>query len=89
MKKPKTDLQALDRMTDEDIAKGVASDPDAAPLMTSLDGFKKAKVRGPQKAPTKQAVYIRLSPEVIEHFKKDGRGWQSRIDETLKKAISE
>ena len=43
--------------------------------------------RGPQKTPTKKQVSLRLSPEVIAHFKAKGRGWQTRIDETLKKAI--
>ncbi|HUY82365.1 MAG TPA: BrnA antitoxin family protein [Acidobacteriaceae bacterium] len=43
--------------------------------------------RGPQKAPTKMQISLRLSPEVIEHFKATGKGWQTRIDETLKKAI--
>lgn len=43
--------------------------------------------RGPQKAPVKKQVSLRLSPEVLEHFKATGKGWQTRIDETLKKAI--
>lgn len=43
--------------------------------------------RGPQKSPVKKQVSLRLSPEVIAHFKAKGRGWQTRIDETLKKAI--
>jgi uncharacterized protein (DUF4415 family) len=41
--------------------------------------------RGPQKARTKIAVSIRLSPEVISHFKAKGPGWQSRIDDALRK----
>jgi uncharacterized protein (DUF4415 family) len=41
--------------------------------------------RGPQKAQTKVAVSIRLSPEVISHFKSKGPGWQSRIDDALRK----
>jgi uncharacterized protein (DUF4415 family) len=45
------------------------------------------KGRGPNKAPTKKLVSLRLSPEVIEHFKAKGPGWQSRIDETLRKAV--
>lgn len=45
------------------------------------------KQRGAQKAPTKKLVSLRLSPEVVAHFKATGRGWQTRIDETLKKAI--
>jgi uncharacterized protein (DUF4415 family) len=43
--------------------------------------------RGPQKAPTKKLVSLRLSPEVVEHFKAGGRGWQTRIDKTLREAI--
>jgi uncharacterized protein (DUF4415 family) len=43
--------------------------------------------RGPNKAPTKKQVSLRLSPEVIRHFKKGGKGWQSRIDETLRKVV--
>ncbi|MBC7157499.1 MAG: BrnA antitoxin family protein [Rhodobacteraceae bacterium] len=44
------------------------------------------RTRGPQKAATKVHVSIRLSPEVIEHFKAGGPGWQSRIDDALRKA---
>jgi uncharacterized protein (DUF4415 family) len=43
--------------------------------------------RGPQKLPTKRLVSLRLSPEVLEHFQATGKGWQSRIDETLRQAI--
>jgi uncharacterized protein (DUF4415 family) len=45
------------------------------------------KTRGPQVASKKIPVSIRLSPEVVERFKADGPGWQSRIDDVLKKAI--
>ncbi len=41
--------------------------------------------RGPQKTPTKIPVSIRLSPEVVKHFKAKGPGWQSRIDAALRK----
>ena len=43
--------------------------------------------RGPQKAPTKKLISLRLSPEVIDHFKGTGRGWQTRIDSTLLESI--
>lgn len=39
--------------------------------------------RGPRKSPTKKLVSLRLSAEVIEHFKSTGPGWQTRIDATL------
>jgi len=56
------------------------------------DLIRKGKVvrrgkRGPQKAPTKKLVSLRLSPEVVEHFKATGPGWQTRIDSTLMESI--
>ena len=45
------------------------------------------KTRGPQAAPKKVPVSIRLTAEVVERFKADGPGWQSRIDDVLKKAV--
>ena len=46
------------------------------------------KGRGPNKAPTKKLVSLRLCPDVIAYFKATGAGWQSRIDETLRKAVT-
>jgi uncharacterized protein (DUF4415 family) len=43
--------------------------------------------RGPNKSPTKKLVSLRLSQEVLAHFKSTGPGWQSRIDDTLRKAV--
>ena len=45
------------------------------------------KGRGPNKAPTKRQVTLRLSPVVVDHFKAEGPGWQSRIDEELVKVV--
>lgn len=45
------------------------------------------KTRGPQAAARKVPVSIRLTAEVVERFKADGPGWQSRIDAALKKAV--
>jgi len=45
------------------------------------------KTRGPQTAAKKVPVSIRLTAEVVERFKADGPGWQSRIDDVLKKAV--
>ena len=45
------------------------------------------KLRGPQKTPTKVAVSLRLSREVVDHFKDGGPGWQTRIDDALKDLI--
>lgn len=43
--------------------------------------------RGKQIAPTKQLVSLRLSAEVLEHFRATGPGWQTRIDEMLRQAM--
>jgi uncharacterized protein (DUF4415 family) len=45
------------------------------------------RVRGPQKRPTKRLVSLRLDPDVIEHFRARGPGWQARINTTLRKAV--
>lgn len=38
-------------------------------------------------AARKQAVSIRLSPDVLEHFRGTGPGWQTRMDEALREAM--
>ena len=43
------------------------------------------KGRGPNKAPTKKLVSLRLSGQVLEVYKAKGPGWQSRIDEDLRR----
>jgi uncharacterized protein (DUF4415 family) len=46
--------------------------------------------RGRPKAEvTKVRVGIRLSSEVIDHFKASGDGWQTRIDAALRQYIAE
>ena len=41
--------------------------------------------RGKQKAPTKQAVSIRLDADVLKAYKATGAGWQSRINDDLRR----
>src|SRR5476651_427161 len=40
--------------------------------------------RGAQKAPTKVALNLRLPQEVIDYFKAEGQGWQTKIGVALK-----
>ncbi len=44
---------------------------------------KKVGVRGPQRAPTKERITIRLSPEVVQSFRATGDGWQTKMDAAL------
>jgi len=41
--------------------------------------------RGRQKAPTKVSTTIRLDADIVEHFKKGGKGWQPRINGVLRR----
>jgi uncharacterized protein (DUF4415 family) len=50
------------------------------------DVAKTIRRRGPQKIPKKQPVSLRLSPDVLKYYKAKGPGWQSRIDDDLRKA---
>ncbi|MCL5967906.1 MAG: BrnA antitoxin family protein [Betaproteobacteria bacterium] len=43
----------------------------------------------PRAAQPKELINIRLSHEVIEHFKSSGQGWQTRIDSALRQFIAE
>lgn len=43
--------------------------------------------RGPQKAPTKQQVNVRLDADVLEHFRAGGAGWQTRLNAALRRAV--
>ena len=43
----------------------------------------KLGVQGPQRAPLKERITIRLSPEVVRRFKSTGAGWQTRMDAAL------
>jgi uncharacterized protein (DUF4415 family) len=69
--------------TREDFARARTPQELLAPAV--LRAFK--KTRGPQKAPTKVPVSIRLSADVVAHFKATGAGWQTRLDDVLRKAM--
>jgi uncharacterized protein (DUF4415 family) len=61
----------------------------APALRTRLGNFAAASRdlcrRGPNKAPKKKLVSLRLSPQVLDAYKAKGPGWQSRIDEDLRR----
>jgi uncharacterized protein (DUF4415 family) len=68
-------------------------DPDDAPRL-DRDWFERAEIREgdklvrrgrPKKEAPKEAVNIRLDPDVLAHFRASGPGWQSRINQALRK----
>ncbi len=44
------------------------------------------RTRGRQKTPTKQLVSLRIDRDVLDTLKAGGAGWQSRINNILRKA---
>ena len=58
------------------------------PVQAALAAKRKQGQRGPQRSPTKQAVSIRYSPEVLDYFKATGAGWQTRIDKALREWVA-
>jgi uncharacterized protein (DUF4415 family) len=44
--------------------------------------------RGPQKAPTKVLMSVRLDADVIAFFKSQGDGYQTRINDELRKIVA-
>lgn len=45
-----------------------------------------AKRGRPKAEQIKQPVTIRLDPDLVEHYKASGKGWQSRMNDDLRKA---
>jgi uncharacterized protein (DUF4415 family) len=86
-KKPLTNIKGEVReLTSEDIrSMRAAKEVLPAELLKVLP--KSKGQRGRQKAPTKVAVTLRYSPEVVHYFKDTGQGWQVRMDEALKEWI--
>jgi uncharacterized protein (DUF4415 family) len=71
-------------------------DPDDAPEWTQ-EQFERADLyhgdklirRGrPRSASPKRALKLRLDPDVVEHFRATGPGWQTRINDTLRRAVN-
>jgi uncharacterized protein (DUF4415 family) len=68
--------------TDEQLAK---ARPFAEAHPDLMESIRRARGRPPVAHPRKQ-VSLRLDPAIIEKFKAGGKGWQSRINEALRKA---
>lgn len=64
------------------MARAVGIDDLPAPLRATL-----RRLGRPPKAEVKVPTSIRLSPDVLDHFRATGPGWQTRIDAILRKSI--
>ena len=73
----RTDWNRLSRMDQAQIDAAAASDPD---FDAGVDWSKAELVEPPRKEP----ISIRLDADVLDFFRSDGRGYQSRINQVLR-----
>ena len=81
-KKSGTDFERLDAMTDEDI--DLSDIPEITPEM-----FAKGVVRRGLNPITKRQLTLRLDSDVIEWFKEQGEGYQTRMNALLRAYMNE
>lgn len=74
-----SDWQRLKAMTEEEIEEAARSDPDAQP--TDVEFWERATIITP--AP-KKSVHLRIDPDVLAWFKKQGKGYQTRMNAVLR-----
>ncbi len=100
MSKVKHDIIFPTPEEDAAIRAGIAADPDA-PERTpeELARMRPASevvphiversrhTRGKQKAPTKKHISIRLDADLAEHFRSSGPGWQTRLNDALRRTV--
>ncbi len=76
---------ALELMTDEEdaaLTKAAEDDPDNPPAAELM------RRRGrPHLVNPKRAIKLRLDAEVIDRFKASGEGWQTRMNDALRKVV--
>ena len=61
---------------------GIAADPDTFEVTEA----QMKKMRGRPAGSNKTLVHIRLDNDLLERFKATGAGWQTRMNEALRKA---
>ena len=74
-----TDWEKVDALTDTDIEKAVHADPDAPELLEE-EWFNKATLVNRSKEP----ITIRMDKDVLDFFKKQGKGYQTKINSVLR-----
>lgn len=76
-RKGKTDWARVDAITEEELERAIASDPDSDPAVD----WSKAQfiVRKP-----KESVHLRVDPDVLAWFRKQGRGYLTRMNAVLR-----
>ena len=81
-----TDWARVEAMTEEELEAAIADDPDWQGFPPPEEWSKHAIIGLPFPLPKegKKQVTLRLDPDILEHFKQQGRGWQTRINAVLR-----
>ena len=78
-KNTQTDWEKVKNMTETEIDAAAVSDPDAQPTDEAF--WEDAQVVMPQ---PKRAISLRIDDDVLEWFKSQGRGYQTRMNAVLR-----
>jgi uncharacterized protein (DUF4415 family) len=78
----RANLAAMTDEEDEAITRAAEADPDNPPNRPPK------RMGRPPAALTKEVVTIRLDRDVVEYFKASGAGWQTRVNDALRKAAA-
>jgi uncharacterized protein (DUF4415 family) len=78
-RKGKSDLERLRNLSDEEIEASIANDPDWQEFK-DIDWSEAVLVIPPKK----KAISIRVDEDLLDYFKKEGAGYQRRINAVLR-----
>ena len=76
----KTDWKKVDSLSDRDIARAIEDDPDT--FDPGAEWLRKASV--PRLALPKERLTVRFDADMVNWFKRQGRGYQTRMNAILR-----
>lgn len=76
----RTDWERVRSLTDEEIKQAVEDDPDQ--MMLDKEWFERARLVTPEAE--KKRITIRLDDDIVDYFKQQRRGYQTRINKVLR-----
>jgi uncharacterized protein (DUF4415 family) len=76
----KTDWERVDKLSDRQIARTITNDTDT--FDPGADWIKKASM--PKPAHSKERLTVRFDADMVDWFKRQGRGYQTRMNAILR-----
>ena len=73
-----TDWNRVDSMSEDELERAIAEDPDAQ--AGNLD-WTRARLVRPRR---KQSIHLRIDPDVLAWFRSQGKGYQTQINAVLR-----